>query len=138
VKLAGYLEVGVRAGRNHGGGATLQGYPTRDGCSGQMTIEIGDNRMTRVEYDGDNPLGLANEIDAALAKYGLGSDRRICKGDPLFLRANYVSSPHACAAPTRRRSQSSRPAAITKWPHGKKLRNTLSSLKGCRPPRDRY
>jgi hypothetical protein len=33
--------------------------------------------MTRAEYDGDNPLRLANEIDAALAKYGLGSDRRM-------------------------------------------------------------
>ena len=30
--------------------------------------------MTGVEYDGDNPLRLANEIDAALAKYGSGSD----------------------------------------------------------------
>jgi hypothetical protein len=29
--------------------------------------------MTRVEYDGDNPLQLANEIEAALTKYGLGS-----------------------------------------------------------------
>jgi hypothetical protein len=28
----------------------------------------GDNRMTRAEYDGDNPLRLANEVDAALAK----------------------------------------------------------------------
>jgi hypothetical protein len=32
--------------------------------------------MTRVEYD---PLRLANEIEAALAKYGSGSDHRICK-----------------------------------------------------------
>ena len=30
-----------------------------------------DTRMTSAEYDGDNPLRLANEIDAALAKYGL-------------------------------------------------------------------
>ena len=30
--------------------------------------------MTGVEDDGDNPLRLANEIDAALAKYGHGSD----------------------------------------------------------------
>jgi hypothetical protein len=56
--------------------------------------------MTRAEYDGDNPLRLADEIDAALAKYGLGSDRRMCK---------------------------SRPARLTEWPHQKKLRNTLSN-----------
>ena len=30
---------------------------------------------TSVEYDGDNPLRLAEEIDAALDKYGLGNDR---------------------------------------------------------------
>jgi len=60
-----------------------------------------------------------------------------CARRSTFLRANYASSLNACAAPARRRSQSSRPAALTEWPHGKKLRNTLSSLKGCRPPRDR-
>jgi hypothetical protein len=100
VKLTRYLEVGARAGRNHGGAATLtrrgaqiQGYPTR-----------------------------ADEIDAALTKYGLGSDRR-----STFLRANYASSLNAWAAPARRRSQSSRLAALTDWPDRKKLRNTLSS-----------
>ena len=40
--------------------------------------------MTRAEYDGDNPLRLADEIDAALAKYGLGSDRRMCKAIHFF------------------------------------------------------
>ena len=40
--------------------------------------------MTRTEYDGDNPLRLADEIDAALAKYGLGSDRRMCKAIHFF------------------------------------------------------
>jgi hypothetical protein len=40
--------------------------------------------MTRAEYDGDNPLRLANEVDAALAKYGLGSDRRMCKAIHFF------------------------------------------------------
>jgi hypothetical protein len=40
--------------------------------------------MTRTEYDGDNPLRLANDIDAALTKYGLGSDRRICKAIHFF------------------------------------------------------
>ena len=40
--------------------------------------------MTRAEYDGDNPLRLANEVDAALAKYGRGSDRRMCKAIHFF------------------------------------------------------
>jgi hypothetical protein len=40
--------------------------------------------MTRVEYDGDNPLRLASEIEAALAKYGLGSNRRMCKAIHFF------------------------------------------------------
>ena len=40
--------------------------------------------MTRAEYDGDNPLRLANEIDAALAKYGLGSDHRMCQAIHFF------------------------------------------------------
>jgi len=40
--------------------------------------------MTRVEYDGDNPLQLANEIEAALAKYGSGSDHRMCKAIHFF------------------------------------------------------
>ena len=31
------------------------------------------NRLTSVEYDGDNPLRLAEEIDAALDKYGLAT-----------------------------------------------------------------
>ena len=45
---------------------------------------IGDNPMTRVEYDGDNPLRLANEIEAALANYGRGSDHRMCKAIHFF------------------------------------------------------
>ena len=40
--------------------------------------------MAKVEYDGDNPLRLANEIDAALAKYGSGSDHRMCKAIHFF------------------------------------------------------
>jgi hypothetical protein len=40
--------------------------------------------MTRVEYDGDNPLRLANEIEAVLAKYGSGSDHRMCKAIHFF------------------------------------------------------
>ena len=35
---------------------------------------------TSVEYGGDNPLRLAEEIDAALDKYGLGNNRRIFTG----------------------------------------------------------
>jgi len=40
--------------------------------------------MTSAEYDGDNPLRLANEIDAALSKYGLGNDHRMCKAVHFF------------------------------------------------------
>jgi hypothetical protein len=40
--------------------------------------------MTRTEYDGGNPLRLASEIDAALAKYGLGNDGRMCKAIHFF------------------------------------------------------
>jgi len=40
--------------------------------------------MTKVEYDGDNPLRLANVIDAALAKYGRGSDHKVCKAIHFF------------------------------------------------------
>jgi hypothetical protein len=35
-------------------------------------------------YDGDNPLRLANAIDAALANYGLGNDHRMCKAIHFF------------------------------------------------------
>jgi hypothetical protein len=35
---------------------------------------------TSVEYDGDDSLRLAEEIDAALDKYGLGNNRRIFTG----------------------------------------------------------
>src|SRR5262245_39564232 len=47
-------------------------------------MSIGDNPMTKVEYYGDNPLRLANEIDAALAKYGSGSDHHMCKAIHFF------------------------------------------------------
>jgi hypothetical protein len=39
---------------------------------------------TSVEYDGDNPLRLAEEIDAALDKYGLGNNRRMFTGIKFF------------------------------------------------------
>jgi hypothetical protein len=54
---------------------------SREGGSEPMTIEHGDTPMSRVEYDGDNPLRLANEIEAALVKYGVGSDHRMCKAN---------------------------------------------------------
>jgi len=40
-----------------------------EGSGGQMT--------TGAEYTGDNPLRLAGDIDAALAKYGFGNDYRL-------------------------------------------------------------
>ena len=51
---------------------------------GGPPLNIGDDPMTKVEYDGDNPLRLANEIEAALAKYGSGSDHRMCKAIHFF------------------------------------------------------
>jgi hypothetical protein len=81
--------------------------------------------MTRTEYDGENPLRLADEIDAALAKYGPGSDRRMCKAIHFFEGELRLIA--ECLSLARRRSQSSRPARLTEWPHGKKLRNTLSN-----------
>ena len=86
--------------------------------------------MTSAEYDGDNPLRLANEIDAALAKYGLGSDHRMCKAIHFFEGELRLIAECLRVVLARRRSQSRRPAALTEWPHEKKLRNTLSSLKG--------
>jgi hypothetical protein len=56
----------------------------REGGSEPMTIEHGDTPMSRVEYDGDNPLRLANEIEAALVKYGVGNDHRMCKAIHFF------------------------------------------------------
>jgi hypothetical protein len=40
--------------------------------------------MTSAEYAGDNPLQLANEIDAALAKYGFGTYYGMCKAIHFF------------------------------------------------------
>jgi hypothetical protein len=73
-----------RPERNHGGDATLQRHPTPTGGSEPVILEHGDNPMSWVEYDGDNPLRLANEIEAALAKYGAGSDHRMCKAIHFF------------------------------------------------------
>ena len=39
---------------------------------------------TSVEYEGGNPLRLAEEIDAALDKYGLGNNRRMFTGIKFF------------------------------------------------------
>jgi hypothetical protein len=39
---------------------------------------------TSVEYEGDNALRLAQEIDAALGKYCVGNDRRLCKAIHFF------------------------------------------------------
>ena len=39
---------------------------------------------TSVEYDGDDPLRLAEEIDAALDKFGLGNNRRMFTGIKFF------------------------------------------------------
>jgi len=63
--------------------------------------------MTRVEYDGDNPLGLANEIDAALGKYGLDSDRRMCKAIHFFEgELRLIAECLRCAGPQKLAKQS--------------------------------
>ena len=56
--------------------------------------------MTRVEYDGANPLRLANEIDAALGKYGLGSDHRMCKAIHFF-EVRLIAECLRCAGPQK-------------------------------------
>ena len=62
--------------------------------------------MTSAEYDGDNPLRLANEIDAALAKYGLGSDHRICKAIHFFEgELRLIAECLRCAGPPKVASQ---------------------------------
>jgi hypothetical protein len=62
----------------------------------------GTTRMTCAEYDGDNPLRLADEIDAALTKYGLGSDRRICKAIHFFEgELRLIAECLRCASPQK-------------------------------------
>jgi hypothetical protein len=59
-------------------------------------------RMTSAEYAGDNPLRLANEIDAALAKYGLGNDHRMCKAIHFFERElRLIAECLRCAGPQK-------------------------------------
>ena len=56
--------------------------------------------MTKVEYDGDNPLRLANDIDAALAKYGSGGDHDVCKAIHFFEgELRLIAECLRCAAP---------------------------------------
>jgi hypothetical protein len=58
--------------------------------------------MTSAEYAGDNPLRLANEIDAALAKYGLGNDHRMCKAIHFFERElRLIAECLRCAGPQK-------------------------------------
>ena len=62
--------------------------------------------MAKVEYDGDNPLRLANEIDAALAKYGSGSDHRMCKAIHFFEgELRLIAECLRCAGPPKVASQ---------------------------------
>ena len=59
-----------------------------------------------VEYDGDNPLRLANEIDAALAKYGSGSDHHMCKAIHFFEgELRLIAECLRCAGPPKVASQ---------------------------------
>ena len=63
-------------------------------------------------YEGDNPLRLANEIDAALAKYGLGNDHRMCEGElPLIAECLRSAGPQKVA---KQPPGSTRPASTSK------------------------
>jgi hypothetical protein len=73
--------------------------------------------MTSAEYHGDNPQRLANEIDAALAKYSLGNDHRTCKAIHFFEGELRLIAECLRVVLARRRSQSSRPAAQGQYPH---------------------
>jgi hypothetical protein len=65
--------------------------------------------MTSAEYDGDNPLRLANEIDAALAKYGLGNDHRMCKAIHFFEgELRLIAECLRCAGPQKVAKQTAR------------------------------
>ena len=58
--------------------------------------------MTSAEDAGDNPLRLANEIHAALAKYGLGNDHRMCKAIHFFERElRLIAECLRCAGPQK-------------------------------------
>jgi hypothetical protein len=74
--------------------------------------------MTNPGYDGDNPLRLANEIDAALAKYGLGNDHRMCKAIHFFEgELRLIAECLRCAGPQKVAKQptgSTRPASTSK------------------------
>jgi len=76
-----------------------------------------NTRMTSVEYAGDNPLRLANEIDAALAKYGLGNDHRMCKAIYFFEgELRLIAECLRCAGPQKVAKQptgSTRPASTS-------------------------
>ena len=73
---------------------------------------------TSVEYDGGNPLRLAEEIDAALDKYGLGNNRRMFTGIKFFEgELRLIADRLRCTGSQKGRK------ALTEWPHGKKWRN---------------
>jgi hypothetical protein len=87
------------------GDATLQRLQRARGGSEPVTIEHGDNPMSRVEYDDDNLLRLANEIEAALLKYGVGSDHHMCKAIHFFEgELRLIAECLRCAGPQGRKA----------------------------------
>jgi hypothetical protein len=71
--------------------------------------------LTRHGAAGDNPLRLANEIDAALAKYGLGNDHRMCKAIHFFEgELRLIAECLRCAGP-RKVNKEAEPAALAEW-----------------------
>ena len=90
--------------------------------------------MTKVEYDGDNPLRLANEIDAALAKYGSGSDHRMCKAIHFFEgELRLIAACLRCAKPPKVANQPPSTHAVATQEEIEKsfLPGTLSAWKSA-------
>jgi hypothetical protein len=57
---------------------------------------------TDAEYTGDNPLRLAGDIDAALAKYGFGNDYRLFTSLKFFEgELRLIADCLRCAAPQK-------------------------------------
>ena len=97
-------------------------------------MNIGDDPMTKVEYDGDNPLRLANEIEAALAKYGSGSDHRMCKAIHFFEgELRLIAACLRCAKPPKVANQPPSTHAVATQEEIEKsfLPGTLSAWKSA-------
>ena len=67
-----------------------------------MTEGGGGQKASGAEYTGDNPLRLAGDIDAALAKYGFGNDYRLLTSIKFFEgELRLIADCLRCAAPQK-------------------------------------